>query len=62
MEIKLNDDEIRSILAEEIGKRTDFKYQPDPEECWFEVKTGIINGEDVDDIHDVKFCFKEQSK
>ncbi|MEM7209546.1 MAG: hypothetical protein AAF434_17135 [Pseudomonadota bacterium] len=58
MEIKLNDDEIRVFLAGELERQFDFKFTIGPEECWFEVKAGEITDEEVDDIYDVKFCYR----
>lgn len=58
MEIRLNDDEIREALTEALNRKVDYAVTAKAEECWFEVKAGVINGEDVDDIHDVQFCFK----
>ena len=58
MEIKLNDLEIRKILAKAISKEFDYTFTPDPEECWFEVSAGTIDGDEAADIHDVKFCYR----
>ena len=61
MQIRLNDTEIREILAEAIANKTDYKYQVKPENCWFEVEAGEINEKEmtVDDIHNVQFIFDE---
>jgi hypothetical protein len=58
MEIRLNDNEIREALAEALAKKIEYTIQPDPEECWFKVKAGVINGDEVEDIHEVKFCYR----
>lgn len=59
MEVRLNDDEIRAALSEAISKKLDHSLgEIDKDDCWFEVKAGVINGEEVDDIHDVEFCYK----
>lgn len=62
MEIRLNDYEIREVLAEAIAKKLSCAIcDIPPEECWFEAKAGVINGDDVDDINDVQFCYKSES-
>lgn len=59
MKLSLNDDEIREALAEALAKKVDYSVgEIDPTECWFEVKAGVINGDEVEDIHDVEFCYK----
>jgi len=59
MQITLDDDEIRAALAKEIENKLDgVVCDIDPEGCWFEVSAGSVEGDKVDDIHDVKFCFK----
>jgi len=58
MELRLSDDEIREALAEALSKKIDHAITDiDPDECWFEVKAGEIDGDEVNDIHDVKFCY-----
>jgi hypothetical protein len=45
-------------LAEAMSKKIDYSITDiDPEECWFEVEAGSVDCE-VDDIHNVKFCYK----
>jgi len=61
MEIRLNDNEIREALSEALAKKIDYAVQPDPEECWFNVKAGVIDGDEVGDIHEVEFCYKTDS-
>jgi hypothetical protein len=58
MQVRLNDAEIRQALAEAMAKKVDFGFEINPEDCWFAVKAGEINGDEVDDIHDVEFCYK----
>jgi hypothetical protein len=57
VQIKLDDDEIRKILAQAIEVKTDYKFSPDPDSCWFEASAGEIDGSDITDIHSVKFCY-----
>jgi hypothetical protein len=58
MKLCLNDDEIREALAEALGKKVNYAFgEIDPEKCWFEVKAGVIDGNEVTDIHDVEFCY-----
>ena len=62
MKITLNDDEIRQALSEAMAKKINYCIpEIPPEECWFEVKAGVIEGDEVDDIHDVQFCYKTDS-
>lgn len=58
MEIKLEDDEIRSILAAGLEKKLNFEVSVDPQECWFECRATEHDGEQCEDIFDVKFCFR----
>jgi hypothetical protein len=58
MQISLNDEEIRDALAEALSKKVDYSIQANPEECWFKVKAGIIDGDKVEDIHSVQFCYR----
>lgn len=58
MELKLNDSEIRIALAEALAKKIEYSIPDiDPEECWFEAEAGSVDC-DIDDIHNVKFCYK----
>ena len=57
MEIRLNEFEIREALAKALEEKINYTFQPDPESCWFNVKAGQINGDELDDIHDVEFCY-----
>jgi hypothetical protein len=58
MEIKLDDDEIREILAEAIAKKLSYLVMEiPPDECWFECKAGNIESE-LEDINSVKFCYQ----
>jgi hypothetical protein len=61
MEIRLDENEIREALAEALAKKIEYTVQPVPEDCWFNVKAGIIDGDEVDDIHEVEFCYKTDS-
>ena len=62
MEVRLSDDEIRGALAEALSKKLDHALGDiDPDDCWFEVKAGEIKWDEVDDIHDVQFCFKKET-
>jgi hypothetical protein len=61
MEIKLNDDEIREVLAEAIAKKLSYAIVDiNPQSCWFEAEAGTIEGADISDIHEVKFCYQTQ--
>jgi len=51
MIIKLNDHEIRKILAEHMGKA--LSVEINPEECWFDDETGTES--DVIDCMDISF-------
>jgi hypothetical protein len=59
MQIKLDDDEIREILAEAISKKIDYSIiDIDPNDCFFEFEA-IKNTEiELEDIHSVKFCYQ----
>lgn len=56
MEIKLNDSEIRNVLAEYMANKLGNKLAISPDDCWFECQAGEIKDGEVEDIHDVKFC------
>jgi hypothetical protein len=58
MEIKLNEDEIREALAKTIAEK--LSYSINPESCWFEAEAGMIEGANISDIHEVKFCYQTQ--
>ena len=60
MELRLNDDEIREALAKALAEKVDYSVEPNPEECWFNVKAGVIENGEVDDIHEVEFCYKTE--
>tara|TARA_R110000796_G_scaffold4724_1_gene18040 strand:- start:17 stop:211 length:195 start_codon:yes stop_codon:yes gene_type:complete len=61
MEIKLNDDEIREVLAEAMAKRISYVgIVINPQSCWFEAEAGMIEGADISDIHEVKFCYRTE--
>jgi hypothetical protein len=60
MEIKLNDDEIREVLAEAIAKKVSYVININPENCWFEAEAGMIEGANISDIHEVKFCYQTE--
>lgn len=59
MELRLNDDEIREVLADALSKKVDRSVYPiPPEDCWFECEAGEINQDgSVGDINNVKFCY-----
>ena len=57
MKVILNDSEIRMALAQAIEKKLDYVVTDiNPDDCWFEVKAGEIEGGEISDIHDVQFC------
>lgn len=57
MELKLNDAEMRQVLADALSKKVEHSIgEIDPEECWFEAEAGSTE-EEIEDIHNVKFCF-----
>ena len=61
MELKLNECEIRIALAEVLAKKIGYSIPDiDPEECWFEAEAEIVDC-DIDDIHNVKFCYKVET-
>jgi len=64
MIFKLEKEEIRKVLAEHLGRSASWEVNPDPDECWFEVEAGVrvIEGEKVDDIHNVRFCYRESTR
>jgi hypothetical protein len=58
MKLCLDDDEIRQALAKVLEEKVYYSVgEIDPEKCWFEVKAGVIDGNEVTDIHDVEFCY-----
>jgi hypothetical protein len=58
MQIKLDDDEIREILAEAISKKLDHSIiDIERDDCWFECDAGNTDIE-LEDIHSVKFCYQ----
>jgi predicted hydrolase (HD superfamily) len=58
MEIKLNEDEIREVLAEAIEKKLSHAIiDINPQSCWFEA-AAMIEGDKITDIHEVKFCYQ----
>lgn len=62
MEIKLSDKEIREALVEHMAKKLDYAVDDiHPDNCWFEVKADRLEGEDAEDISEVKFCFDTES-
>ena len=59
MQVRLNDDEIRIALAEALDSKINNSLgEIMPEDCWFQVKVGIIEGDEVDDISEVEFCYQ----
>jgi hypothetical protein len=59
MEIRLNEDEIREALAEAIQKKLSHAIiDINPDSCWFEAEAGMIKGDKITDIHEVKFCYQ----
>lgn len=56
MRIGLTEAEIREALAEALAKKIDFKYQPEPAECWFKCEgdPGECDGS-VEDVRNVEF-------
>jgi hypothetical protein len=61
MEIKLNEDEIREALAKTIAEKLSYAITCiNPESCWFEAEAGMIEGANISDIHEVKFCYQTQ--
>jgi len=61
MRIILNDDEIREALAKALAEKVFFNFAIDPDNCWFEGKAGLIEGDEIEDINDVEFCFDTTS-
>jgi hypothetical protein len=61
MEIKLNEDEIREALAKTIAEKLSYAIiDINPESCWFEAEAGMIEGTNISDIHEVKFCYRTE--
>ena len=58
MQIKLDDYEIREILAEAMSKKLDHSIiDIELDDCWFECAAGNTDIE-LEDIHSVKFCYQ----
>ena len=48
---------IELSMLSQLNEKLDHAIDPEPEECWFEVKAGVIDGDKLDDIHLVQFCY-----
>lgn len=55
MIVKLTDDEIREALIQKLNEKFNYSNNFEPEDCYFECEAGDINGDKIDDIHNVRF-------